>query len=169
MPQGKIKLSFRIVISKNSVTKWEKLIWESTYKEFLMQSQLFSDRENPAQSFKQLLSQNEKASQLHFLVSTAAHPYVMQWKGLIYFLADNLGNNFLPFEQYRFDIIDSNIYDKQSHEIGITFTSPLLTLVDIWEGHYLVSLDENADPVNTGAETLMFKMQPRLSVSFFKP
>jgi hypothetical protein len=170
MPQGKIKLAFRIVINKNSPTKWEKLIWEDTYKEFLMQSQLYNDKADPAKTFRQLLSRDEKAEKLHFLVSTAAHPYLLQWKDLVYFMPDNLGNNFMPFEQYKFDIIDSNIYDQQAHEIGITFYSPLITLIDIWDGHYLVSLNETVDPVflSEGVDTLLFKMQPRLSVSFFK-
>lgn len=169
MPQGKIKLAFRAVISKNAVSRWEKLIWKDTYRELLMQSQLYNDRENPAGTFRQLVSVNEKAEKLHFLVSAAAHPYLLQWKGRVYFLPDNLGDSFLPFEHYKFDIIDSSLQDPQAHEIGITFYSPLITLIDIWEGHYLVSLSQEADILSEGADTLMFKMQPRLSVSFFKP
>ena len=152
------------MINKDSQTHWEKFIWENTYQEFLMQAQIYNDKESPSLTFKELFAKNEKAEKLHFLVSMAAHPYILQWKGKIYHLADNLGNNFLPFENYRLDIIDSHIKDKSKHEIGITFYSPLLTLIDIWEGHYLISLNEN---ISEGVETMMFKIQPRLSVVYY--
>jgi hypothetical protein len=165
MAKAQIKLAFRIVITKDSQSRWEKFVWDSTYQEFLMQSQLYNDAENSVLTFKQLLSKNEKAEKLHFLVSMAAHPYLLQWKGLVYPMPDTLGNNYLPFNNYRLDIIDSNIKDKNAHEIGITFYSPLLTLIDIWDGHYLVSTNEN---ITEGVETMMFKMQPRLSVVYYK-
>lgn len=165
MKQAEIKLGFRIILTKDSQSRWEKFVWDSTYQEFLMQSQLFNDKENPSESFKQLLSKNTKAEQLHFLVSMAAHPYLLQWKGLTYPMPDVLGNRFLPFENYRLDIIDSSIQDKSLHEIGITFYSPLLTLLDIVDGHYLLSQQGN---IADGVETMMFKMQPRLSIVFYK-
>lgn len=169
MPQGQVRFAFRIVINQHSRTDWEKYIWESTYQEFLMQSQLFNEKAAPLFTFKEILSKNEKAEQLHFLVSMAAHPYILQWKGKIYHLGDNLGNNFMPFSQYKMDIIDSNIKDKNAHEIGITFFTPLMSLIDIWEGYYLISLDENLDTLSEGVQTLMFKLQARLSVTFYKP
>lgn len=166
MAKAQIRLAFRTIINKDSQSRWEKYVWDSTYQEFLMQSQLYNDAENPWTTFKQLLTKNEKAEQLHFLVSMAAHPYLLQWKGLTYPMPDMLGNNYLPFQNYRLDIIDSNVKDKNAHEIGITFYSPLLTLVDIIEGHYLVSASEN---IYEGVETTMFKMQPRLSIVYYKP
>lgn len=166
MKKAQIRLAFRIVINKDSQSRWEKYVWDSTYQEFLMQSQLYNDAENLWTTFKQLLSKNEKAEQLHFLVSMAAHPYLLQWKGLTYPMSDVLGNNYLPFQNYRLDIIDSSVKDKNIHEIGITFYSPLLTLVDIIEGHYLVSTNEN---IYEGVETMMFKMQTRLSIVYYKP
>jgi hypothetical protein len=166
MSKAQIKLAFRVILSKDSPSRWEKFVWESTYQEFLMQSQLYNSVESPATTFKELVSKNEKAEKLHFLVSMAAHPYLLQWKGLTYPMPDNLGNSFMPFENYRLDIIDSNVKDRNTHEVGITFYSPLLTLIDIWEGHYLVSLHEN---IHEGVETMMFKMQPRLSVVYYKP
>ncbi len=166
MAKAQIKLAFRLVITKDSKSRWEKIVWDNTYQEFLMQSQLYNDKENPALTFKQLLSKNDKAEKLHFLVSMAAHPYILQWKGLTYPMPDNLGNQFMPFDNYRLDIIDSNFKDKNAHEIGITFYSPLLTLIDIWDGCYLVSTSENLED---GVETMMFKMQPRLSVVYYKP
>lgn len=165
MAKAQIKLAFRIVITKDSQSRWEKFVWDSTYQEYLMQLQLYNDAENPSLTFKQLLSKNEKAEKLHFLVSMAAHPYLLQWKGLVYPMPDTLGNNYLPFQNYRLDIIDSNIKDKNAHEIGITFYSPLLTLIDILDGHYLVSINGN---IEDGVETMMFKMQPRLSVVYYK-
>ena len=169
MPKGNVRFAYRIVINQHSSTAWEKYLWESTYQEFLMQAQLFNDKTQPALTFKELLSKNEKAEQLHFLVSMAAHPYILQWKSKIYHLADTLGNNFMPFNYCQLDIIDSNIKDIKAHEIGLTFYTPVLSLIDIWEGHYLISLDENLQNLSEGLETLMYKMQNRLSIAYFKP
>ena len=166
MAKAQIRLAFRILINKESQSRWEKFVWDSTYQEFLMQSQLFTDTENQWVTFKQLFSKNEKAEKLHFLVSMAAHPYLLQWKGLTYPMPDVLGNNYLPFQNYQLDIIDSSNKDKNAHEIGITFYSPLLTLIDIIEGHYLVTTSEK---IEEGAETMMFKIQPRLSIVYYKP
>lgn len=166
MAKAQIRLAFRLIITKDSQSRWEQYVWDSTYQEFLMQSQLYIDDANPWITFKQLVSSNEKAEQLHFFVSMAAHPYLLQWKGLIYPMPDVLGNNYLPFQNYRLDIIDSSVKDKNAHEIGIAFYSPLLTLVDIIEGHYLVSTNEN---IYEGVETTMYKMPPRLSIVYCKP
>ena len=169
MPQGQVRFAFRIVINQHSRTAWEKYIWESTYQEFLMQSQLYNNKNEPLLTFKEILSKDENAEKLHFLISMAAHPYILQWKGKIYHLADNLGNNFMPFNNYQMDIIDSNIKDIKAHEIGITFYTPLVSLIDIWDGHYLISLDENLQNLSEGLSTMLFKLQPRLSVTFYKP
>ncbi|WP_281227310.1 hypothetical protein [Flavobacterium aquiphilum] len=161
MHNAKIRLAYRIVIDSNSTFLWDKYVWEDTFKEYLMQNQQFNSKENPKNTFRELLTENEKAVQLHYLVGIAANGYVEQLKENFHRVTDVLGNNYFPFVNYQLDIINTDITDQSKHKIGITFFSPILTLIDIIEGNYLVS--KNNDE-NNGFETLMFPIQPRLSI-----
>ncbi|MCV9927875.1 hypothetical protein OIU83_09440 [Flavobacterium sp. LS1R49] len=165
MYKAKIRLAYRIVIDNTSTLTWDKYVWEDTYKEYLMQNQQFNPEENLKNSFRELLTENEKAAQLHYLVGIAASGYVAQLKGNLHRVTDVLGNNYLPFTNYQLDIVNSDITDQSKHKIGITFYSPLLTLMDIIEGCYLVS--KNCEDIN-GLETLMFPVQSHLSICYYE-
>ncbi|WP_281636733.1 hypothetical protein [Flavobacterium marginilacus] len=165
MDKAKIRLAYRIEIDSSSVFLWDKYVWEDTFKEYLMQHQQFNSKENPKNTFRELLSENEKAVQLHYLVGIAAEGYVKQLKGNLHRITDVLGNNYLPFVNYQLDIINTDITDPSKHKIGITFYSPFLTLIGIVEGNYLVS--KNCESVN-GLETLMFPVQPHLSICYYE-
>jgi hypothetical protein len=167
MKNTAIKLAYRMKIDRNASSKWEQYVWESTYQEFLMQVQLFNTPESPILSFRELLLHNPKAEQLHYLVGIAAHAYVLQWKGIVYASPDQLGRFTLPFEQYRMELLNSHIQDRNQHHIALTFTSPWLTLLDVIDGHYLVSAAEPAN-IAEGVETLMFKMQPNLAIAAYR-
>ncbi len=161
MNRAKIKLAYRIVIDQSSDLVWDKYVFEDTFTEYKMQQQLFNSKENPSQTFRELIAANDKAAQLHYLVGIAAHNYIQQLKGKLYRLPDVLGNQFLPFDNYRLDIINSDISDRSKHRIGITFYSPLLTLIDIIDNCYLVSLNTTS---SNSFETMMFKLQKNLAI-----
>ncbi|REG92274.1 hypothetical protein [Flavobacterium aquicola] len=165
MYKAKIRLAYRIIIDSKFTSLWDQYVWEDTYKEYLMQHQQFNSKENPKNTFRELLSENEKASQVHYLVGIAANGYVTQLKGNLYRITDVLGNNYFPFSNYQLDIINTDITDQSKHKIGITFYSPLLTLVDIIENNYLVS--KNCDDT-CGFETLMFPVQSCLSICYYE-
>ncbi|MEN2401750.1 hypothetical protein GKZ90_0018320 [Flavobacterium sp. MC2016-06] len=165
MYKARIRLAYRIVIDNTSIITWDKYVWEDTFKEYLMQNQQFNSKENPKNTFRELLAENEKASQLHYLVGIVASGYVAQLKGNFHRVKDVLGNNYLPFTNYQLDIVNSDITDELKHKIGITFYSPLLTLMDIIEGCYLIS--KNCEDSN-GLETLMFPVQPQLSICYYQ-
>lgn len=161
----KIRLAYRTVIDNSSKFTWDRYVFEDTFKEYLMQHQLFNSKENPKQTFRELLNENEKANQLHFLVGMAAGVYVEQLKGNFHRVSDVLGNNFFPFTNYQLDIINTDITDSSKHKIGITFYSPLLVLLDTINNHYLVSTEIEKE---NGFQTLMFAMQPNLTVCYYE-
>ncbi|WP_395632916.1 hypothetical protein [Flavobacterium sp.] len=165
MKKIKIRLAYRITIDNTSSFLWDKYVFEDTHKEYLMQQQLFNDKENPHKTFRELLSANEKASQLHFLVGIAANGYVEQLKGNFHRVYDILGNNYFPFVNYQLDIINTDITDISKHKIGITFFSPLLILVDQINNCYLVSKEVEK---NNNFETLMFAIQNNLSICYYE-
>lgn len=161
----KIRLSYRIIVDNNSKFTWDKYVFEDTYKEYLMQHQLFNSKENPKSTFRELLNENEKANQLHFLVGMAAGGYVEQLKGNFHRVTDALGSSFFPFTNFQLDIINTDITDSSKHKIGITFYSPLLVLLDTINNHYLVSTEVEKE---NGFQTLMFAMLPNLSICYYE-
>ncbi|SCY47599.1 hypothetical protein [Flavobacterium caeni] len=161
MQYKKIRLAYRAVIDQQSTWVWDRYVFEDTYKEYLMQHQLFNDKDNPKNTFRELLAENEKAEQLHYLVGIAANGYIEQLKGKLHRVPDVLGNQFLPFSSYRLDIVNTDIVDATKHKIGITFYSPPLLLVDIINNCYLVSAEPDT---TTNLETMMFPMQPHLAI-----
>lgn len=66
MKISKIRLAYRVIIDSSSTLIWDKYVFEDTYKEYQMQSQQFNSVTDPKNTFRELLSVNEKAEQLHF-------------------------------------------------------------------------------------------------------
>jgi len=165
MEISKIKLAYRIIIDHSSTFLWDKYVFEDTFKEYQMQSQQFNSGQNPKNTFRELLAENEKAQQLHFLTGIVASSYVDQLKGNFHRVSDVLGNNYFPFLNYQLDILNTDITDSAKHKIGITFYSPLLTYFGIVEGNYLIS--KNTESVNE-YETLMFPVQKNLSICYIQ-
>lgn len=161
----KIRLAYRTIIDSSSTFTWDKYVFEDTYREYLMQQQLFNSKENPKATFRELISENEKANQLHFLIGMAASGYVEQLRGNFHRVSDALGNSFFPFTDFQLDIINTDITDSSKHKIGITFYSPLLVWLDTIDNHYLVSTETEKE---NGFQTLMFLMQPGLSVCYYE-
>ncbi|MFB9109656.1 hypothetical protein [Flavobacterium gyeonganense] len=165
MKISKIRLAYRVIIDSSSTIIWDKYVFEDTFKEYKMQSQQFNSPENPKNTFRELLTENEKASQLHFLVGIAADGYVEQLKGSFHRVSDVLGNQYFPFVNYQLDIVNSDFTDLSKHKIGITFYSPLLSYFGILEGNYIVS--KNTENRNE-YETIMFPVQPHLSICYIQ-
>lgn len=165
MEISKIKLAYRVVIDSSSTFLWDKYVFEDTFKEYKMQSQQFNSDENPKNTFRELLAENEKAAQLHFLTGIAASGYVAQLKGNFHRISDVLGNNYFPFINYQLDILNTDITDISKHKIGITFYSPLLTYFGVVEGNYLIS--KNIEKGNE-YETIMFPVQKNLSICYIE-
>ncbi|MFV0564811.1 MAG: hypothetical protein ACK5NB_03155 [Flavobacteriaceae bacterium] len=162
---AKIRLAYRMVIDANAQTTWEKYIFEDTYKEYLLQHQKFNTTENLAKTFRELLSVNDKASQLHFLTGIAANGYINQLKGNLYNVPDVLGNNFFPIDGFKTDIVNTDITNISKHKIGITFFSCPLVLIDRINNCYLVSKEVEK---NNGLDTLMFPFRENLSICYYE-
>ncbi|MGV3538263.1 MAG: hypothetical protein ACO1OQ_00540 [Rufibacter sp.] len=161
MPQQTITLCYRKIIDAHSSKPWEKMVFEDSYSEFRMQAQLFDQRQ-AYPSFSELLAQVKGADQLHFLVSSAVMGYVRQLNGIIPDIINNLGRHFLPFTNFRFEIINSNVFDQTRHQVAINFYSEPL----VWHstiGDYL--LISNGQPTQDGELlTHLLQLQPYLSI-----
>lgn len=162
-----IRFSYRKIIDAGSALAWDKYVFESSYTEFLMQSQLYN-REKKYNSFAEILHNVPAAEKLHFLVSAAVTGYVQQLKGVIPGVLDNLGRHFLSFDSYRFEIISSDIKNKAQHKVAINFISQPL----VWHytiGNYMLVSEAGQETTEEGELTHLVEMQPFLNIHSLKP
>ncbi|MBT30565.1 MAG: hypothetical protein CMO01_12975 [Thalassobius sp.] len=149
--KGIIKISYRKFIDASSTAVWDKFVFEDTYKEFFMQAQQF-DPEGKHETFTEMLKHVPKAENMHYLVSTAAMGYLRQLNDLIPDIANVNGKLFLPFKNFRFEIIQSSTKDKNKHKVAITFFSEAITLIDTIDKHLIISIGDKSDSIDMGLE-----------------
>jgi len=156
-----ITLCYRKIIDARSPGRWEKLVFEDSYAEFLIQSQLYNP-EKKYTRFSDMLQYAPGAEKLHFLVSASVINYVKPLNNRMPDITNNLGKSFLHFQHYFFEIINSDIRDRLVHSIAINFCSSPL----IWHdtvGDYLL-LSEKKDNTLEEVQTDILQLRPFLSI-----
>ena len=161
-----IRLCYRKVIDVRSTRAWDKLVFEDTYGEFLLQSQLYNQGKNYT-SFSNLVTHVPAAEKLHFLVSAAVIGYLQQLQGKVPDLVNNLDRLFLPFNNYRFEIINSDIRDKTKHQVAIHFFTDHLIWHDTISNQLLLSIPGNME--NGELLTELFTIPPFVNIYSIKP
>ena len=139
MQQKIIRLCYRKLIDAATPGAWEKLVFEESYAEFLMQAQLYNG-EKKYTSFAQLLHHVPGADQLHFLVSASVTGYLKQLNGIIPDITNTLGKQFISFSNYRFEMVNSDIKDKGRHQVAINFYSDPLHWYHMIGNYLLLSI-----------------------------
>lgn len=160
-----IRLCYRKIIDSASQGVWETYVFDDSYKEFLLQAQ-FYNQEKKYHSFAQLLHNVKGAEQLHFLVSAAVTGYVRQLAGIVPDVTNTLGKTFLPFSNYRFEIIQSDVQDKGRHRIALNFYSEELRWLHTVGTQLLVAVGGNEE--NGAVLTEMVSLQPFLGIYSLK-
>lgn len=161
-----IKFCYRKIIDAASVAAWDKLVYDSTYAEFKMQAPVFQ-KSNKQSSFAGLLQHNPSAKQLHFLVSAAVTGYIALLNGVVPEVLNNLGRHFLSFQQWQFEIINSDTEKKDSHQIAINFFSDPMQWHDTVANYLLLSPTTS---VNNKEEvfTHLLELKPFLTIHSIK-
>ena len=161
-----IRLCYRKVIDVHSVKPWDKLVFNDTYTEFLLQSQYYN-QEKKYNAFSDLITHVPAAEKLHFLVSAAVIGYLQQLQGRVPDLLNSLGRLFLPFNNYRFEIINSDIKDKTKHQVAINFFTDHMVWHDTINNQLLLSVPGNME--NGEQLTELFTLPPFVSIYSIKP
>lgn len=162
--KGIITLCYRKVIDAGSDRPWEKMVFLDSYTEFKMQAQYF-DQDNRYKTFAELMHNVPAADKLHFLVSAAVTGYVRQLNDRIPDLLNVLGRRFLRFENFQFEIINSDRNDMSRHQVALNFYSLPLMWHDTIADHLLLSVvEDQADEVMTH----LFKLQPFVNIHALK-
>lgn len=165
--QKQIRLLYRKIIDTNSTQVWEKYIFDATYTEFLMQAQLYNQNKK-YNTYAELKNNVAGAEKLNFLTSAAAVGYVKQLNGTMPDILNNVGKHFLKFENYKFEIINSDISDKSKHRIAIEFVSNPVVWLNTIGSQLLVAADEKTDPADDAVFTHVFSLQPYLQIYSIK-
>lgn len=161
-----IRLCYRKVIDASSSKQWDQYVFDSTYTEYLLQSQLY-DPGKKFDSFSELLAHVPGAEKLHFLASAATTGYLQQLGGKIPGLLNSLGKHFLTFSNYRFEIINTDRSNKNNHQVAISFYSePMLWLDTIGTSLLLSPIEEKE--TTDGVLTELFPLQPFVSIYSLK-
>lgn len=163
----RITLCYRKIIDASAAAAWDRLVWEDSYQEFRLQAQTV-DAAGQYRTFGQLLHHAPGAERLHFLVSAAVRGYLQQLGNVVPDIVDNLGRRFLPFSQFQFEIINSDLHDRSRHQVAINFFTDPLTWHDTLGPYLLVST--GAGPQPDGATlTHQVALQPFLSIHALLP
>lgn len=166
MQQTTIRLCYRKIIDAGATRPWDKMVFDDSYTEFLLQSQLYN-QEKKYTTFSEIMTQVPAAEKLHFLVSAAVVGYLQQLGGKIPDLTNNLGRLFLPFSNFRFEIINSSIKDKSRHQVAINFFSDPLVWHSTIGNQLLLSIPGNTE--NDEILTELFVLPPFVSIYSLKP
>ena len=160
-----ITLCYRKLIDVNNTKAWDKLVFEDSFLEFKMQSQLYN-QEKKYHTFGEIIQNVKGAENLHFLVSGAITNYINQLKQVIPDISNNLGKLFLKFENFRFEIINAHLTDISKYTICIYFYSETLVWHDTVAPYLLVS-KANVESTNS-VITEMVAIRPYLTISSLK-
>jgi hypothetical protein len=158
-----IKLVYKQIINASSTGTFERNVFHATYDEFKLKSQTYN-QEGKFQTFTELKANDGRANSLHYKISFAAGYFIEGLNNKMPGLVDNLGNA-VNFDVATFELIESDLTNKDAHELAINYATGTLTLCDI-VGEYLILAKGEVSP-NKAAETFTIKLQPNLSISEF--
>jgi len=156
-----IRLCYRKIIDNSSTSTWEKYVFDDSYTEFMMQFQFYNQKKEYT-TFSQVITKVPGSEKLHFLVSTAIVGYIKQLNGIVPDVLNNSGKHFLPFKNFRFEIINSDVTDRSRHKVAVNFFSDPLIWHDTIGSQLLVSTGDKKDEEEILTE--MFSIQPLLSI-----
>lgn len=162
---AQISFCYKKTIEAGCTLPWEKEVFALTYQEFKMQAQYYAATFR-FYTFKELLEQNKAADKLHFLVSAAAISHLKQLNNIIPDICNNIGEQFLTFNQYRFVINNSDINQPAIHSVSIYFYSDPI----FWLGNAgtFMLLTTAFDNDSVAKSTNLLQIIPNLQINSFK-
>lgn len=156
-----IRLIYRKIIDASNTKPWDEMLFEGSWYEYLLQAQTFNP-DKKYNTFAELIANVPNADRLHFLVTPAIIGYLKQLNGRVPDISNSIGKTFLPFKNFKFEIINADITDKKKLQVAVNFISEPLIWHDTIGNQLLVTI--NNEPENGETLTEMFTMQPFLSI-----
>ncbi|TDO29190.1 hypothetical protein [Sediminibacterium goheungense] len=129
MEKAVIQLKYRQVIDHNTEDFLEKMIFQLSYDEFKLKSQVY----NPEQKltrFSQMKAIDGRANSLHYKSGFAVSGYLESLNKAIPGFANEAGQPVL-FESYRFEVIESDITDISKHQVAVHYITGNLSVLGV--------------------------------------
>lgn len=155
----KIKIAYRQVIDSRSSSDFEKKVFNDSFNEFYLQSQAYSEG-GRLKTFQDLIGNNPKANSLHYKVGFSVGRYIAELKNVIPGLWDSIGKP-VAFENHEFQLLDSDISNKNTHTIAIIYISDWFDLLAIAGSNLIVG---NARGDSGSTSTLTIQLRENLSI-----
>lgn len=140
--EGIIRFSYKRFIDENSVFVWDKAVFENSYMDYKIQIQNFPEFE-AFPVFADFLKNVPEAETIHHKVSQSIYQNLNQLDGIIPQIVDAYGGFCLQFRKFKFEIIDSDLFNKSKHRVSIEFISePLLCLGKMGDDFLIAPFEE---------------------------
>ena len=162
-----ITLCYRKIIRDGATLSWDKMVHEDSYMEFKMQAQNFSAGTNYT-TYAELIYNFPSAQKLAAMVTPAITGYIQQLDNVIPDILNTLGRRFLRFNAFQFEIINSDIMDRNKHSIAVNFFSEPLLWHDTVDNHLLVSVYNEQVEIGSEILTRLFQLQAYLNIHSIK-
>jgi hypothetical protein len=159
--KGIIKLQYRKIFDQNVQKVWDKYVFDDTHLEYKMKCQEYTN-EPEKTPFKELLKINPKAEKLHYLVSLASLNYLRWLEDKVPDIFNLVGERCIPFENFKFEILQSHYEDKSKHKVQIDFFSNPLYWIDTIGDNLLLSTEK--PNLETEIKTFMLDLQANLTI-----
>lgn len=160
--QTNIKITYRHIINNNAETLFEQQVHKASYEEFLLKSQAYN-AEGKFNSFSEMKANDGRANSLHYKSGFAVAGFIELLKNQFPFFTDTGGKPVI-FDEYRFEVIESDISNKEKHMVALHFTTPILVLKQSF-GNFLVL--GNEDETNSG-DSFTIQLQQGVSITYLK-
>jgi hypothetical protein len=162
LENGIIQLSYCQFINARHSGSFEKAVREHSYEEFLLKSQAY----NPGgrfRKFTEMVAADGRANSLHYKTSFVIDPWIGLLKNKIPRFSDHAGKP-IPFDTYRFELIESDLDHFELHEVTIHYiTPPFIWLATIGDSMVLSKADSSRDS-DGFVSCLTISMEPGLSI-----
>ncbi|MCD8739943.1 hypothetical protein LT679_04970 [Mucilaginibacter roseus] len=140
-----IRICYRKIIDGAASKAWDRLVFDDSYTEYRMQVQNF-ERAAQYPLYTDLLKYNPEVIKMNHMVSGAVMGYLQLLNNIMPDVLNTLGRRFLKFNQFKFEIINSHLENKEKHRISITFYSePVYWLDTIGQNLLLTGIDQQQD------------------------
>lgn len=158
-----ITLCYRKIIDIDYKTPWERLVFEDSFKEFKIQSAVYNQN-GMYKTYADMLHHVPNAEKITYLVSSAIINYLRQLNDVVPDITNNIGKKFLTFQNFKFEIVNSDVTNIEKHRIAISFYSDPLHWIETIGQYILVSNEkQKADGL-----TDLFTIQPFLTIHSVK-
>jgi hypothetical protein len=102
------------------------------------------------------------AQRITGLVTPSVTAYIQQLGSIMPDILNNIGRRFLTFNKFQLEIINSDINDKDKHQVAVNFYSEPLVWHDTIDSYLLLSVNS---PENNSISTNLMQLQPYINIS----